>query len=46
MALGNPSSFLVGTLFVLFVMTVVRVYDVVELAKLALEMSGFDFDIV
>ena len=46
MALGNASSFLVGTLLMLFIMPVIRVYDVVELAKLALEMSGLNFNIV
>lgn len=46
MALGNTSAFLITYFLVLFIVTMVGVYDIVELAQLALEMGGLDLDIV
>ena len=46
MASSNTSAFFVGNLFVLFIVTVIWIDDVVELAQLTFEMGGFDFEVV
>ncbi len=46
MALGDACTLLVGFFLVLFVMSMVRVDDVVELAKLFFDVGRLDFGLV
>jgi len=46
MALGDLGTLFIGSLFVFFIVTVIGVDDVLELADFVLEVDGFDFGVV